>query len=89
MRITVHATPRARRQQVGGQHDGALRIAVTAPADKGRANRALVKALAGALGVAPAQIELISGKTSRRKVFRVSDPPAELAARVAELLQIR
>ncbi len=88
MRISVHATAGARRNQVGGSHDGALRVAVTAPADKGRANKAIVKALAVALGLAPSQIELISGATNRRKVFLVSDPPPELADRVAELADV-
>ena len=57
MRIAVHATTGARRIHVGGSHDGALRVSVTAPADKGRANRAIAKALAAALDLKPAQID--------------------------------
>jgi uncharacterized protein (TIGR00251 family) len=85
MRISVHATAGSRRNHVGGQHDGALRVAVTAPADKGRANKAIGKLLATALGISARQIELASGATNRRKVFVVSDPPPDLENRVAEL----
>jgi hypothetical protein len=85
MKISVHATAGSRRNHVGGQHDGALRVAVTAPADKGRANKAILKLLADALGIAPGRIELASGATSRRKVFVVNDPPPDLENRIAEL----
>ena len=86
MRIAVHATAGARRNHVGGSHDGALRVSVTAAADKGRANKAIAKALAAALDLKLAQIELISGQTHRRKVFAVSDAPTHLEARVNELM---
>ena len=86
MLIHVHATPGARRNQVGGSHDGALRVAVSAPADKGRANQAIAKTLAKALGLRPAQLELVRGQTNRRKVFAVHDAPAGMEQRIAELM---
>ncbi|MDE0865499.1 MAG: DUF167 domain-containing protein [Rubripirellula sp.] len=70
-RISVHATPGVRRTHVGGTHDGALRIRVTAAADKGRANKVIIEALADALGIRKSQIALISGETNRRKLFEV------------------
>ena len=85
MQIDVHATPGARRNEVGGTHDGALRIWVTAPADKGRANQAIAKTLAKALGLRGAQIELIRGQTSRRKVFLIHEAPDDLEQRLVEL----
>ncbi|MGI9472090.1 MAG: DUF167 domain-containing protein, partial [Rubripirellula sp.] len=45
-RIPIHASPGAKRNRVGGEHDGAPRISVTAAADKGRANRAIIQLLA-------------------------------------------
>lgn len=86
MRITVHATAGARRNHVGGCHDGALRVSVTAPADKGRANKAIATALADALGVKSLQIELIRGQTNRRKIFEVAQSSPELAEKVSELM---
>ena len=86
MRISVHATPGARRNHVGGCHDGALRVSVTATAEKGRANQAIAKFLGDAFGVKASQIELISGQTSRRKVFEINDSATGLAERVQELM---
>jgi hypothetical protein len=86
MRIAVHATPGARRNHVGGCHDGALRVSVTAPADKGRANKAIAKELAQALGLKPTQLELISGQTHRRKVFAVARAPSGLERRISDLM---
>ncbi|QDT04426.1 hypothetical protein K227x_28170 [Rubripirellula lacrimiformis] len=86
LRIEVHATASARRNHVGGSHDGALRVSVTAVADKGKANKAIAKLLAKSLGVRPSQVELIRGQTNRRKLFEVSDPPANLQKTIDQLM---
>tara|TARA_R110002111_G_scaffold72693_1_gene116335 strand:- start:207 stop:497 length:291 start_codon:yes stop_codon:yes gene_type:complete len=70
-RLEVHATPSARSNKVGGQHDGALRVSVTAVADKGKANTAIAKLLAKTLGISRSSIEMVSGQTNRRKVFQI------------------
>lgn len=66
----VRATPRARKPDLAFQ-DGVFRIAVTAPADEGRANAAVAEALAHALGVAKNRLVLIRGATARDKAFRL------------------
>lgn len=81
----IHVTPRARRAGVGGVHDGALRVAVTAPPAGGRANEACVRALAEALGVRPSDVALDPGSRSRRKRVRVRGAPEELRRRLAAL----
>ena len=86
-RLRVHATAGARRDRVGGSHDDALRVAVTAPADKGRANRAIRKRLAAAFEVKAAQVELAAGTTRRRKTFLIHQPPEDLPERVARLAE--
>jgi uncharacterized protein len=87
--IAVHATPGARRNRVGGSHDGALRVSVTAPADKGRANQAIVQALAEALQCKASQITLIRGQTSRRKLFAIDASDDDFEARIEGLMNIR
>jgi uncharacterized protein len=67
----VLVTPRASRERVGPLHGDRLKVAVTAPPVEGEANAALVAALARALGVPRAQVEVLRGEGSRRKTIRV------------------
>ena len=69
--IAVHAQPGAKRNAIVGVHGSALKVAVSAPADKGRANEALIEVLANALGIKRGQIELVAGTTSRAKRFLI------------------
>lgn len=85
--VPVQAQPKARRQGVVGEHAGRLKIAVTAPPDKGKANDALVDVLAEVLGVKRSQVELASGAASTAKTFLVTGVPKdELARRIADVL---
>lgn len=70
-RIAVRVTPRAGRDGVTQAEDGRILIRVTAPADEGRANAAVQKLLAQALGIAPGRLTLTGGATARDKLFRV------------------
>ncbi|MCA2014004.1 DUF167 domain-containing protein [Cereibacter sphaeroides] len=68
-RLAVRATPRAKRDAV---EDGdPIRVWVTAPADQGRANEAVRKLLAKAMGVAPTRLTLLRGQTARDKLFQL------------------
>src|SRR2546422_414420 len=85
--LPVRAQPGARRAGVQGEQGGALKVAVTAPPEDGRANRALVEALAEALKVRRSQVELLSGQTARDKRFLIRGVTREeLEQRVAALL---
>ncbi len=68
-RLAVRASPRAKRDAI--EVGDPLRIRVTAPADEGRANEAVRKLLAKALGVAPTRLTLIRGQTARDKLFQL------------------
>ena len=76
--VRVRAHPGARRNGVVGAQSGALKVAVTAPPDKGRANDSIVLVLADSLGLKRSQVELIGGATSRAKKFLVRDVTAEV-----------
>ncbi len=81
--LAVRAQPGAKRDAIVGLHAGALKIAVTAPPEKGRANEAIVEVLADALSIARSRIELRSGATSRQKKFFVEGITAD---RLSEIL---
>ena len=68
--VRVHAA--ARRTQIVGEHDGALRIDVTAAPEKGKANRAVVEVLSDVLHVAKSAVELVGGLTSAKKRFLIA-----------------
>ena len=69
--LPVRAQPGARKTAILGEYNGSLKIAVMAPADRGRANRALLEVLHEALGLKRSQVELLSGETGREKRFLI------------------
>jgi uncharacterized protein len=86
--LPVLAHPAAKREGILGERAGALRIAVTAPPDKGKANAAIQSVLSAALGCKTNSITLVSGETSRRKRFLIDGLTAdELTRRLAPLIQ--
>lgn len=70
--LPVRAHAGARRNAILGEREGALRVAVTAAPEKGKANRAIIDLLSKSLGVAKSSIELMAGETSPQKRFLVS-----------------
>jgi uncharacterized protein (TIGR00251 family) len=85
--LPVRAQPSARKVGVLGEQAGALKIAVAAPPEDGRANQALVEALRELLGVKRSQVVLLNGTTSREKKFLIEGlKREELEGRVARLL---
>jgi uncharacterized protein len=85
--LPVRAQPGAKKAAVVGEHGGALKIAVNAPPQAGRANDALIEALRDTLGLKRSQIELISGQTTRNKKFLIrSMTRVELECLVEALL---
>jgi uncharacterized protein (TIGR00251 family) len=71
VRIRVRLTPRAARDDIAGWQDDTLRVRVAAPPVDGKANDALVRLLAGALGVPKSRIGIVSGATSRDKTVAI------------------
>jgi uncharacterized protein (TIGR00251 family) len=85
--IPVRAVPRAKRSRILGEHAGALRVALAAPPEGGRANRALLEVLAEALGVPIASLEIKRGLASRNKVVLARGADADdVAARLRTIL---
>ncbi len=69
--LPVRAQPGARRDEVRGEQNQALKLAVTQVAEKGKANRAIVELLCKTLGLRKSQVELVSGATSAEKRFLI------------------
>jgi hypothetical protein len=69
--LPVYVQPGASRDDIVGEHDGMLKVAVSAPPERGKANKAVRKLLAAELGMPASHVKLVSGQTSRRKEFHV------------------
>lgn len=90
--VTLRVTPRARRERIEGvvaDADGgtALKVAVTAPPDGGKANAAVIALLSKAWRVPKSSIAIVRGAADRRKVIRIAGDGAALAERVAVWLK--
>lgn len=71
-RLKVKVVPGSSRDEIVNWLGDALKIKVTAPPEKGKANEAVIRLLAAALGIATDDIIAVSGHTSPSKVVAVS-----------------
>ncbi len=83
IRFAVRVTPRAARAAVGGSREGALLVRVTAAPADGRANAALIAALAKAFGLARSELHLEAGASARSKVVSAPARAQEALERLA------
>jgi hypothetical protein len=86
--LPVRAQPGARKSAILGERDGALRVAVNAVPEKGKANAALAQFLALSLGLKVSQVRLISGAAARDKRYLIIGlSPDDLRARLGRWLE--
>lgn len=69
--LDIRVQPRASRNEIAGERAGRLLVRVTAPPVDGKANVAVCKLVAKALGVAKGSVSVIRGESARDKVVRV------------------
>jgi hypothetical protein len=77
VRFRLKVVPGASRTRIVGEMEGALKVAVSAPPEKGKANRAVLALLAEALGVKARQLRIESGAGSTYKRCLVSGTTIE------------
>ncbi|MCH7700972.1 MAG: DUF167 domain-containing protein [Planctomycetes bacterium] len=77
--LPVKVVPGASRTRVLGELDGRLKVAVAAPAERGKANDALIAYLAKRLGLRRRQVSVATGATSAVKTISIEGiKPEEL-----------
>lgn len=72
MRLTLKVTAGAKREGINSWRGEQLKLSVRAPAEKGKANLAVINLLAKQLSLPAQQIQIIHGKTSPQKVVEIS-----------------
>jgi uncharacterized protein YggU (UPF0235/DUF167 family) len=70
--FTVRVTPKAAHNRIVEQA-GVIRVYVTVVPEGGKANAAVTKLLAKALGMAKSRVQLVRGHGTRDKLFRILD----------------
>lgn len=85
IRLAVHIIPNAKKTEVTGIQDDALKIRLQAPALEGKANEALIRFLADALGVPKSAVHITHGHTARRKLVEVEAALAPVDAKTVLL----
>ena len=82
--VQLRVQPRARRTALECTPQGALKAAVTAPPEDGKANDAVVALLAQAWRLPKSTMAIVRGGTAREKTVGVSGEPDALVERIVE-----
>ncbi len=85
--ITVKVVPGSSRTDVCGLFGEMLKIKVSAPPERGKANQCLLRFLAKKLGVKKGAVSLIAGQTGTVKQVLVSGISAEVLLEKLDLSQ--
>ena len=75
--LKLHVNPRGSKNEISGWRDDALCVKITAPPVDGAANAAVVKFIAGTLGVRKSAVRIISGEKSREKTIEIDNMTSE------------
>jgi hypothetical protein len=92
--LRLRVTPGASRSEIAGQRDDGggqwrLEVRVTAAADRGQANAAVIRLLADAWRLPRSVLTIQSGAAGRRKTLAIAGQPRELLARLGAYWQAR
>jgi len=83
-RLRVRVSPGARRGGVAGRLGEVWKLRVTAPAEGGRANEAVIRLLADTVDVPRRRVSLVSGHSARDKLVELEGvEAAEVKRRLA------
>jgi len=88
-RLPVKVVPGSSKNCIAGWLGEALRVRVMAPPERGKANTAVEKIIAEALGLPNDAVNVVKGLTSPRKVVEVSGlPEPEIRSRLKNTLHL-
>jgi uncharacterized protein (TIGR00251 family) len=65
--LSIRTQPRSSKNRIVGEYGGRLKLAVTAVAERGKANKAVIELLADTLHIGESSIHIISGGSSQDK----------------------
>ena len=71
MKLHIKVIPSSSKDCIAGWLEDTLKVKVKAPAEKGKANKAIIKVLEKTLNLPKGSIHITSGITSSRKVIEI------------------
>lgn len=71
-RLQLRVSPGSRSGRIVGRHGEGWKVSVQAPPEDGKANEAVLRLLADALGLSRRDVELVSGRGGRDKVVALT-----------------
>jgi len=80
--LNVHVQPGAKTNAIRGMYGDAIKLSITVSPQDGKANRALIQFVAKLLDIPRAEVQLISGQTSRQKRLFISGRPDRLIRQI-------
>jgi uncharacterized protein (TIGR00251 family) len=94
LRVRLHVVPRAKRCEISGAHNGALKVKVTAPPVDDAANRAIIDFFSSLLHIPKSRLTIQAGLKSKDKVLQIkglslNDFRSKIAANLPSDRQIR
>lgn len=75
--VNVYVQPCASVDRIEGEHNAMLKVRLSAPPERGKANKALIKLISKTLGIPKSGVTLIKGRTTRIKQLEISGISAE------------
>ena len=87
--VNVRLTPKASRNRIGpvvaGNGGGVLKVAVTEPPERGKANRALIKLLAKAWRLPKTALSVKKGVKDRQKTIHIEGGTEDLLEKLKDM----
>jgi len=81
MRLRVKVVPASSRDALAGWLGDSLKVRVRAPPERGRANAAVERIVARALGVSADRVRIVGGRRSAQKLLEVDGISQDFADR--------
>jgi uncharacterized protein len=76
--VKLHVLPRAKRCEISGTHNGALKVRVTAPPVDDAANRAIIDFFSALLDIPKSSMCISAGLKSRDKILQIRKLPLRI-----------
>ena len=72
LNIPLHVQPRAKRNELAGVYNGALKVKIAAPPVDDAANRAVVAFFSSLLNLPRSRMQIVAGTKSRDKILHIN-----------------